>query len=1062
MGLDLFQVVPAELPFVLLSTLITDKSKVYNEDIRDFLKVFKLDYNQREIIQPAIKLNQSIILSGLVRKTFNPKEAVKSKTLANNTFVGDIIEDTTYQDLYKQKITDYTPTAVYQNNRIEFLDEIKRKMLKLKFVKDESSCEKSEDKNYKPLIHQMIVTRYLNSTTPYRGLLLYHGLGSGKTCSSISIIEGMKNTHRVFVMTPASLQANYKTQMKFCGNQLFKKNNYWEFKEMPATNKDAFFESLEINDKMLSHTKELKDLFESQNGIWVIDKTKESEPNFETLDEHEQAQIETQIKLLINLKYTFINYNGINKKRWAGYTAQNTINPFDHSVIIIDEVHNFVSRIVNKIRIQKKSISTEIYDAILNAEDCKVVCLSGTPFINYPCELGTLFNIIGGYTFCLEVKIKTLKPHVDDKLFSTILTPTYIESYDYDSKSKKIKIIQVPFGFSKKEKGQVLYDETNITREQFKINILELLKSNDSFVVENSEYVKYKKFPDTEVEFNKFFVTPDLKIDHKEWFQSKISGMVSYLGDKAELMPEIIKAEDGNDIHMVYSEMSSNQIKSYIKIRQDERKTEGRPKKKEAEDKMNSTYRVFSRACCNFSFPLGMERPMPSKAFKKGVSEDDLDITDNESLLEDVDGKYDESDIAGRDADKPYQSRINDTILEFKTNPHKYFSCDVDKLVMRDDRALVGDNLKLNDLSPKFYELLKNIINPQNIGCHLLYSTFRQLEGIGIFSLILRYYGFYELKVEQVGTSFKLVLDGMYGKQEYIDLKNKNVYALYTGTESPEQKEILRNIYNSKYEALPNNIQTQLMEMYKEDDTEEHGQTIEDRRNKYGNIIKVFMITASGAEGIDLKNTRFVHIMEPYWHHVRMNQVIGRARRICSHSELEPEFRNVTVYMYLSKFNEEQLKGEYASLKLQDDGISTDQMLYNIMERKRGLSVIFLDTLKEASIDCIVNYKDKCVSKQFSIKSKNKVLTGIDYHLDPLQKFDTETQKRAITAIELPTDDSNALIFYAVDKSKDPPILYDYKSYMKSKLDMKNGKAQEPSFVQVGTIVNGKALLIDK
>ena len=104
MGLDLFQVVPAELPFVLLSTLITDKSKVYNEDIRDFLKVFKLDYNQREIIQPAIKLNQSIILSGLVRKTFNPKEAVKSKTLANNTFVGDIIEDTTYQDLYKQKI----------------------------------------------------------------------------------------------------------------------------------------------------------------------------------------------------------------------------------------------------------------------------------------------------------------------------------------------------------------------------------------------------------------------------------------------------------------------------------------------------------------------------------------------------------------------------------------------------------------------------------------------------------------------------------------------------------------------------------------------------------------------------------------------------------------------------------------------------------------------------------------------------------------------------------------------------------------------------------------------
>ena len=47
MGLDLFQVVPAELPFVLLSTLITYNSILYEESIRDFLKVFKLDYNQR-------------------------------------------------------------------------------------------------------------------------------------------------------------------------------------------------------------------------------------------------------------------------------------------------------------------------------------------------------------------------------------------------------------------------------------------------------------------------------------------------------------------------------------------------------------------------------------------------------------------------------------------------------------------------------------------------------------------------------------------------------------------------------------------------------------------------------------------------------------------------------------------------------------------------------------------------------------------------------------------------------------------------------------------------------
>ena len=42
-----------------------------------------------------------------------------------------------------------------------------------------------------------------------------------------------------------------------------------------------------------------------------------------------------------------------------------------------------------------------------------------------------------------------------------------------------------------------------------------------------------------------------------------------------------------------------------------------------------------------------------------------------------------------------------------------------------------------------------------------------------------------------------------------------------------------------------------------------------------GEIIKVIMITAAGAEGISLKNTRYVHIMEPYWHPVRTDQVIG-------------------------------------------------------------------------------------------------------------------------------------------------------------------------------------------
>jgi superfamily II DNA or RNA helicase len=116
--------------------------------------------------------------------------------------------------------------------------------------------------------------------------------------------------------------------------------------------------------------------------------------NYKELNEDDKTQVDELIDILIRNKYKFINYNGITKQRWDVYTQKNAINPFDNSVIVIDEVHNFVSRIINKIRTKKKSISTFIYEAILDAENCKIVALSGTPYINYPDELGILFNII--------------------------------------------------------------------------------------------------------------------------------------------------------------------------------------------------------------------------------------------------------------------------------------------------------------------------------------------------------------------------------------------------------------------------------------------------------------------------------------------------------------------------------------------------------------------------------------------------------------------------------------------------------------------------------------------
>ena len=102
------------------------------------------------------------------------------------------------------------------------------------------------------------------------------------------------------------------------------------------------------------------------------------------------------------------------------------------------------------------------------------------------------------------------------------------------------------------------------------------------------------------------------------------------------------------------------------------------------------------------------------------------------------------------------------------------------------------------------------------------------------------------------------------------------------------------------------------------------------------------MITSSGSEGINLRNTRYVHIMEPYWHPVRLEQVIGRARRICSHKALPLALQTVEVFVYLMIFSPEQLKSDDAiELKRKDlskgvpkQPITSDQYLYEISEIK--------------------------------------------------------------------------------------------------------------------------------
>ena len=102
------------------------------------------------------------------------------------------------------------------------------------------------------------------------------------------------------------------------------------------------------------------------------------------------------------------------------------------------------------------------------------------------------------------------------------------------------------------------------------------------------------------------------------------------------------------------------------------------------------------------------------------------------------------------------------------------------------------------------------------------------------------------------------------------------------------------------------------------------------------------MISQAGAEGLDFKFIRQVHILEPWYNLSRIEQIIGRAVRHCSHKNLPFEKRNVEIFLYGSRL--ENLREEAADL-----------YVYRLAEIKAIKIGEVNRVLKEISVDCLLN-----------------------------------------------------------------------------------------------------------
>ena len=482
------------------------------------------------------------------------------------------------------------------------------------------------------------------------------------------------------------------------------------------------------------------------------------------------------------------------------------------------------------------------------------------------------------------------------------------------------------------------------------------------------------------------------------------------------MYPSFVASEYDPVYHIEKVPMSTYQFGLYEKIREEESKQEKNNKKKQARMekkgaaaaeelfKGTSTYRIASRQCCNFAFPDPPGRPQKTK--EELIGKEEIDEMEeepkkrgNKKMLggEDSDEDESEDEEIQEEPEKEKLEILGDIVLQDVTNleepiERQQEELDEDEEIMkvkkpnktkkRDDNAkkiseVLGElRLRSKEIfspsglkmySPKYLKLLENIEDKENKGLHLIYSQFRTLEGIALFKEVLEANGYAEFKIQKAGGSdWEMV--------ESDEDVGKPKFALHTGTETDEEKKIILNVYNSKWDEVPSSIVNKL-----------RSRNIEN--NFMGKTIKILMITSSGAEGINLKNTRFVHIMEPYWNMVRPKQVIGRARRICSHQDLPEELRTVKVYLYMcvipkdisldkhknlrsrdiskltskmsSYLDDSTILGRYVrQLSAIPEVITTDQQLFERALQKDQVNSQILTAVKESSIDCTL-YENK-------------------------------------------------------------------------------------------------------
>lgn len=459
-------------------------------------------------------------------------------------------------------------------------------------------------------------------------------------------------------------------------------------------------------------------------------------------------------------------------------------------------------------------------------------------------------------------------------------------------------------------------------------------------------------FPKSEILFNQYFIDnssiPTINPKTKNMFQRRIIGLVSYY---IGATPDLYASKSVNFVDVPMSEYQTDVYNHFEEV---ERKMSSLKKKSKSSNK--ETYRTYTRQASNFVFPTiddisGDTRPRPNQ-FKIGEKEHELllktkDTQKIKKTLSSQKQNYFKTLEKFRETFDNYLNKIyvkekdtKNNILNDIENFKNYDNYEDWYNKEKNKSELIN---KMILCSNKFTNIIFNVFKSK--GPVLIYSNYVLIEGIDVLKIYLKYFGFNSFSNPKAKDYFK-----------YAEFHNDI------------SKEVRRK--SIKMETDPD--------------------------NKYGKNIKIMLFSPAGAEGISLSNIRQIHITEPYWNEVRIIQMVGRGIRQCSHKDLPMDERHVEIYRYRSiKHNiilKETIEGnivtqEKVLIEDKNQLNTVDTEIENLARSKQNLIESFLDTIKEAAIDCELNKNHNMMASKYRCFKFNEI-SLFDKNIGPAYKED--------------------------------------------------------------------------